>query len=120
MFGILICDMIGYTNKTKCSFTTPFFSAYCSEHRILDFGNSNLPKDLESLLLFLRDYLDEDDEFSIEANPETLDEEKAKILSTCHTALLANRCRNTSNLCFILWIIVIQVFFFSKIIIFWK
>ena len=53
MFGILICDMIGYTNKTKCSFTTPFFSAYCSEHRILDFGNSNLPKDLESLLYFV-------------------------------------------------------------------
>ena len=40
-------------------------------------------KDLESLLLFLRDYLDEDYEFSIEANPETLDEEKAKTLASC-------------------------------------
>ena len=40
-------------------------------------------EDLKSLLSFLRDYLDEDYEFSIEANPETLDEEKAKILSAC-------------------------------------
>ena len=39
------------------------------------------PEDLEKLLSFLRDYVDEDYEFSIEANPETLDEEKAAILA---------------------------------------
>ena len=39
------------------------------------------PKDLSRLLSSLSDYLDEDYEFSVEANPETLDGEKAAILA---------------------------------------